>query len=92
MLQFAVVCFGLSYLHPVSKIAANPWGQIWVTGFGAGQGAFVGHGGSQDYVTNVMQQPLPEQQVESSHLLEFELLTLGFERMATAVYGQDTRL
>ena len=70
----------------------NPWGQIWVTDFGAGQGAFVGHLGSQDYVTNVMQQPLPEQQVESSRRLEFELLTLGFERKATAVYGQDTQL
>ena len=52
----------------------------------------MGHGGSQDYITNVMQQPLPEQQAESSHRLEFELLTLGFERKATAVYGQDTRL
>ena len=52
----------------------------------------MGHSGSQDYATNVMQQPLPEQQVESSHRLEFELLTLGFERKATAVYGQDTRL
>ena len=61
-------------------------------GFRGGAGRFVGHGGSQDYVTNVMQQPLPEQQVESSHRLEFELLTLGFERKATAVYGQDTRL
>ena len=48
---------------------------------------FRGHSGSQDYVTNVMQHPLPEQQVESSHRLEFELLTLGFERKATAVYG-----
>lgn len=46
-LQFVLVCRSLSYLHPVSKIAANPWGQIWVTVFGAGQGAFVGHGGSR---------------------------------------------
>lgn len=61
LFQFAAVCSSLSHLHPVSKIVENPWGQIWVTDFGAGQGAFVGHGGSQDYVTNVMQQPLPEQ-------------------------------
>lgn len=27
-----------SYSHPVSKNAASPWGQIWVTVFGAGQG------------------------------------------------------
>lgn len=46
-LQFVPVCSSLSHLHPVSKIAANPWGQIWVTGFGAGQGAFVGHSGSR---------------------------------------------
>lgn len=61
-------------------------------GFSGIRGDFVGHGGSQDYVTNVMQQPLPEQQVESSHRLEFESLTLGFKRKATAVYGQDSRL
>ena len=46
-LQFVPVCLSLSHLHPVSKNAANPWGQIWVTGFGAGQGAFVGHSGSR---------------------------------------------
>lgn len=61
-------------------------------GFSGIRDDFVGHGGSQDYVTNVMQQPLPEQQVESSHRLEFESLTLGFKRKATAVYGQDLRL
>ena len=46
-LQFAPVCRSSFYLHLVSKNAANPWGQIWVTDFGAGQGAFVGHGGSR---------------------------------------------
>lgn len=46
-LQFVPVCLSLSHLHPVSKNAAKPWGQIWVTGFGAGQGAFVGHSGSR---------------------------------------------
>lgn len=46
-LQFVPVCLSLSHLHPVSKNAANPWGQIWVTDFGAGQGAFVGHSGSR---------------------------------------------
>lgn len=41
------VCCSLSHLHPVSKMVASPWGQIWVTDFGAGQGGFVGHGGSR---------------------------------------------
>ena len=45
--QFVAVCLSLSHLHPVSKMVANPWGQIWVTDFGAGQGGFVGHGGSR---------------------------------------------
>ena len=35
-----------SYLHLVSKIAANPWGQIWVMVFRGGQDSFVGHSGS----------------------------------------------
>ena len=47
LLWFAAVCSSSSHLHPVSKFAANPWGQIWVTDFGVGQGAFVGHGGSR---------------------------------------------
>lgn len=46
-LQFVPVCLSLSHLHLVSKNAANPWGQIWVTGFGAGQGAFVGYSRSR---------------------------------------------
>lgn len=41
------VCCSLSHLHPVSKMVASPWGQIWVTDFGAGQDGFVGHGGSR---------------------------------------------
>lgn len=41
------VCCSLSHLHPVSKMAASPWGQIWVTDFGAGQGGFVSHSGSR---------------------------------------------
>ena len=38
------VCF---YLRSVSKNNEIPWGQIWVTEFGAGQGTFGGHGGSR---------------------------------------------
>lgn len=30
-----------------TAMVASPWGQIWVTDFGAGQGGFVGHGGSR---------------------------------------------
>ena len=37
----------LFHLHPVSIIAANTWGQIWVTDFRVGQGAFVNHSGSR---------------------------------------------
>lgn len=47
LLQFAVVCSSSSHLHLVSKITENPWGQIWVTVLGAGQGAFMGHSGSR---------------------------------------------
>ena len=47
LLQFAAVCSSSSHFHPVSKIAANPWGQIWVTDFEAGQGTFAGHSGSR---------------------------------------------
>ena len=36
-LQFAAVCSSLFYLRPVSKNAANPWGQIWVTVFGSSE-------------------------------------------------------
>lgn len=46
-LQFVPVCRSLFYLHPVSKNDEIPWGQIWVTDFGAGQGDTMGHGGSR---------------------------------------------
>ena len=36
-LQFAAVRSSSSHLHPVSKIAVNPWGQIWVTDFGSSE-------------------------------------------------------
>lgn len=39
-LQFAAVCSSSSYLHPVSKIAANPWGHIWVTDSRGSSGSF----------------------------------------------------
>ena len=47
LFQFLAVCSSLPNLLLVSKIAVNPWGQIWVTDFGAEQGAFVGRMGSQ---------------------------------------------
>ena len=47
LFQFAAVCSSSSHLHPVSKFAANPWGQIWVTDFQATCSNFAGHSGSQ---------------------------------------------
>ena len=47
LFSFVAVCSSSTHLHLVSKSAANPWGQIWVTDFEAGQGTFGGHGGSR---------------------------------------------
>ena len=52
--QFAAVCLSLSYLHSVLIIAANPWGQIWVTVFRVIRGVFVGHGGSRETASSIL--------------------------------------
>lgn len=49
LFQFVVVCPSSSYLHPVSKIAENPWGQIWVTVFQAILDILWGHAGSRQH-------------------------------------------
>ena len=40
--QLVPVSSSLSFLHSVSKIDENPWGQIWVTVFWGGAGRFRG--------------------------------------------------
>ena len=45
LFQFSPVC---PILLPVSIIAENPWGQIWVTVFRVIRGNFTDHGGSRE--------------------------------------------